>query len=147
MWILKNIRDYVDDSFKCSSDISTLDQTFEIVGKEELLRGIYYAETERSVIYLHRHEVIEDIYNTCIHEAIHHAIFSIVDSDDEGMGSLKIDIEQEHDIIRNMAWADFWAVDDYSQINGETIKTQMSLEEETKLYDKYNKLFNHGDWL
>ncbi len=147
MRALKNLARYVGDEYKCVGETSTFDQTFNIVGREELLRGVYYAESERSIVHLHRHEAIEDIYNTCVHETIHHCIFKIIDEKDEGMGSLMLDIEQEHDIIRNMAWADFWSVDDYSQINGEMVKTSMTSEEEKKLYDKYNKSFKESDWL
>ncbi len=137
----KNLMGYTHDDSYFISSTSTFDQTFQYVGKEELLRGVYYWDSERSIIYLHRHETIEDLINTCGHETIHHCIYQIVIEDDEGAGSLSLDIEQEHDIIRNMAWADFWAVNGYSQINNVFVKTKIQLELEKKLFKKYNKAF------
>jgi len=137
----KNLVGYTHDDSHFISSTSTFDQTFQYVGKEELLRGVYYWDSERSIIYLHRHEALEDLMNTCVHETIHHCIYQVIIEDDEGTGSLALDIEQEHDIIRNMAWADFWAVDGYSQINNVFIKTKIQPEIEKKLFKKYNKAF------
>jgi len=137
----KNLIGYTSDDSHIVSSTSTFDQDFQYVGKEELLRGVYYWDSERSIIYLHRHEAIEDLINTCKHETIHHCIYQIIIEDDEGTGSLALDIEQEHDIIRNMAWADFWAVDGYSQISGTFVKSKLRPNGEKRLYKKYNKQF------
>ena len=59
-------------------------------------RGVFFEESNRSIIILQNHECIEDILSTINHESIH---FCLRESDD-------IDIEQEEEIIFRMAWAD-----------------------------------------
>jgi len=137
----KNLKDYTDNTSNFSSGLSTFDQDFQYVGKEEILRGVYYWDSEKSHIYLHKHERIEDLCNTCMHETIHHCIFKITIDDDEGMGTLSLDMEEEHDIIRNMAWAEYWAVDGYSQIRKAFVKSKIQPNEEKILTKKYNKKF------
>ena len=55
----KNLKYYIPESHAVVSESSTFDQTFQYVGKEEILRGIYYWDSERSVIYLNSHEALE----------------------------------------------------------------------------------------
>lgn len=147
--MVKNIKDYIPEEQVFVLSTSTFDQDFKYVGREELLRGVYYWESDRSIIYLHRHETPEDLINTCVHETLHHCIADIIMEDDEGAGSLSMDIEQEHDIIRNMAWANYWAVDDYTAINNKLIKSKIQLPEEIALYKKFNKHFdaNEDKWI
>lgn len=139
---MKNIADFSTDAYRCVSNSSTFEQTFHFLGKEDLLRGIYYPETERSIVYLHKHETLDDLVNTCVHETIHHCIFGFTEEED----TFQIDIEQEHDIIRNMVWADFWAVDGVSIINKNLITALISPKEEKHLFFKYNKGFRKNDW-
>ncbi len=139
--MIKNIKEYTDDTTNYEAQLSTFDQDFKYTGKEEILRGVYYWDSERSLIFLSRHEVVEDLINTCIHETIHHCIYQITQECDEGLGSLSLDIEQEHDVIRNMAWANYWAVDGYSQIRGAFIKSKIQPKQEKILYKKYDKKF------
>ena len=147
--MLKNIKGYTDDTTAFESDLSTFDQDFKYTGKEEILRGIYYWDSERSLIFLSRHEVLEDLVNTCVHETIHHCIYQIVINEDEGLGTLALDMEQEHDIIRNMSWADYWAVDGYCQIRGVFIKSKLQPDKEKTLNRKYDKKFEEemDKWL
>ena len=139
--MLKNLKGYTDDTTNYESDLSTFDQDFKYTGKEEILRGVYYWDSERSLIFLSRHEVPEDLINTCVHETIHHCIYQIATGDDEGTGTLALDMEQEHDIIRNMAWAEFWAVDDWCQIRNTFIRSKIQLDEEKTLIRKYHKRY------
>jgi len=139
--MIKNLKEYTDDTTNYESDLSTFDQDFKYTGKEEILRGVYYWDSERSLIFLSRHEVPEDLVNTCVHETIHHCIYRIVQDEDEGLGTLSLDVEQEHDVIRNMAWANYWAVDGYCQIRGKFIKSKIQPEQEKILYRKYHKQF------
>lgn len=143
----KNIANYIDESIKSINETSTFDQNFEYVGREELLRGVYYHETERSVIYLHRHESFEDIINTCVHETIHHCVNMIVQEEADEGGGLRIDGEQEHDIIRNMAWANYWGVDGFTQISGKMYPSKITILEEEKIYKQLNKNFVEEEWL
>ena len=67
---------------------------FKVVGDE---RGIYYDETSRCVVYLNKHENIEDIYKTIQHEVIHYCISA---------NDITIDEGQEEKLIFNIQWAD-----------------------------------------
>ena len=102
-------------------------------------RGICIPETKRVVIFLNRHENAEDIMNTMVHEAIHCCI-----SDEEYFGDgepLIIDIEKEHEIIRQMAWfgENYDENTYYSIINGKNIKPLIKEDEYESLMKKYNK--------
>ena len=66
----------------------------EVLGHGE--RGIYYPESKRIVIYLDRHECLEDILSTIHHELIHAAV------EDQNL-----DDDQEEKLIYAMAWADY----------------------------------------
>lgn len=79
---------------------SRFTQDFKIFGTETRARGIFYPETFRSVVYTGEHECIEDIIQSCVHETIHGLIEEEKEDND-----LLIDIEQEHTVIRQMAWA------------------------------------------
>lgn len=66
----------------------------EVLGHDE--RGIYYPESKRIVIYLDRHECLEDILSTIQHELIHAAV------EDQNL-----DDDQEEKLIYAMAWAEY----------------------------------------
>ena len=68
--------------------------SMEVLGHGE--RGIYYPESKRIVIYLDRHECLEDILSTIQHELIHVAI------EDENL-----DEDQEEKLIYAMSWANY----------------------------------------
>jgi uncharacterized protein YjaZ len=68
---------------------------FKIFGED---RGAYYHESERALIFLNKHESLDDIYKTITHELIHHCI-KIHDVD--------IDDDQEEALIFQMSWAEF----------------------------------------
>ena len=61
-------------------------------------RGIYYEETNRSLIFLGSHETLEDLYKTITHEVMHHCF---VDDDIPEM-----DEEQEETLVHFAQWAD-----------------------------------------
>lgn len=66
----------------------------KILGHGE--RGIYYDDSKRIIIYLDRHECLQDIMSTIQHELIHAAI-----------ASEDLDEDQEELLIYAMAWADY----------------------------------------
>jgi hypothetical protein len=68
--------------------------SMQIFGHEE--RGIYFPENNRIVIYLDRHECLEDILSTIQHELIHVAI------EDENL-----DEDQEEKLIYALSWANY----------------------------------------
>lgn len=68
---------------------------FKVTGDD---RGVYYEESERSVIFLNKHESLDDIYKTITHEMIHHCINEF---------DIKMDEDQEELLIYQMAWAEF----------------------------------------
>ena len=64
------------------------------------LRGVYYSETDRCLIYLPMHEDIEDIYKTMTHETLHYCFEKAEETDD-------MDEDQEEKLIYNIQWAAF----------------------------------------
>ena len=68
--------------------------SMEVLGHGE--RGIYYPESKRIVIYLDRHECLEDILSTIQHELIHAAI------EDQNL-----DEDQEEKLIYALSWANY----------------------------------------
>ena len=60
-------------------------------------QGTYYPDSNRCVVYLNKHESLEDISKTIDHELFHY----IIDKMD-----IKIDDEQEHKAIYYLQWAD-----------------------------------------
>jgi|TARA_R110002020_G_scaffold249930_1_gene463969 hypothetical protein len=68
------------------------------VEKNEL-RGVYYSETDRCLVYLPMHEDIEDIYKTISHE-LFHACFDKAGETDE------MDEDMEERLIYNVQWAE-----------------------------------------
>ena len=62
------------------------------------LRGVYYSETDRCLIYLPMHEDLEDIYKTIDNE-VYHACFEKADETE------KMDEEMEERMIFCMQWA------------------------------------------
>tara|TARA_B100001750_G_scaffold144681_1_gene115511 strand:- start:5436 stop:5672 length:237 start_codon:yes stop_codon:yes gene_type:complete len=69
------------------------------VEKNEL-RGVYYSETDRCLVYLPMHEDIEDIYKTMTHEVFHACFDKAGEADD-------MDEDQEEKLIYNLQWAEF----------------------------------------
>ena len=63
------------------------------------LRGVYYSETDRCLIYLPMHEDLEDIYKTIDHE-VYHACFEKADETDN------MDETMEERLIYCLQWAD-----------------------------------------
>lgn len=68
---------------------------FRIFGED---RGVYYDESERILIFLNKHESMDDIYKTITHEVIHHCI---------NVANVVMDEDQEESLIFQMAWAEF----------------------------------------
>jgi hypothetical protein len=68
------------------------------VEKNEL-RGVYYSETDRCLIFLPMHEDLEDIYKTINHELLHYC-FEKADETDN------MDEDQEERLIYNLQWAE-----------------------------------------
>ena len=62
-------------------------------------RGVYFAETERALVYLPMHESVEDIYKTINHEVYHHCFEVAGESE-------KMDEEMEEDLIFQLSWAE-----------------------------------------
>ncbi len=55
-------------------------QTFKLfVESGETMRGVFYGEDKSSYVFLNRHENVEDIISTCVHEGLHAAIWTIVE--------------------------------------------------------------------
>ena len=79
------------------SDQLIFKQDIKIVPDEDLVRGMYFENTKRSVVYARTHECIEDLIQTCVHETLHH----VIDTIDE---DLELDSEQEHRIIKFIQW-------------------------------------------
>lgn len=79
----------------CVSIQSMVSVDFRIFGTEN--RGIYYHESKRAVIYLNKHESLEDIIKTIQHEMIHHCI---------NMHDIEIDEDQEEALIFQISWAE-----------------------------------------
>jgi hypothetical protein len=69
----------------------------KILGHDE--RGIYYPESKRIVIYLDRHECLDDIFSTIQHECIHYAIHTCEENLDE---------DQEEKLIYQLSWAEYY---------------------------------------
>ncbi len=84
-------------------------QTFRLFNQSgEIYRGVFYADSKRSYVFLHRHECIPDIIATSIHECLHAAIFQCIEweLDDLAEGKLldknivRMDDNEEHNMIR-----------------------------------------------
>ena len=84
-------------------------QTWRIFNQSgEIYRGVFYADSKRSYVFLHRHECIPDIIATSIHECLHAAIFQCIEweLDDLAEGKLldknivRMDDNEEHNMIR-----------------------------------------------
>ena len=63
------------------------------------LRGVYYSETDRCLIFLPMHETIEDVYKTMTHEAFHYCFEKAGEADN-------MDEDQEERLIYNLQWAE-----------------------------------------
>lgn len=72
---------------------------FRISPSTEGLRGVYYSESNRCLIFLSHHESLEDIYKTIQHEVVHKCIDDL--EENETMDEL-----QEERAIFYTAWAE-----------------------------------------
>lgn len=63
------------------------------------LRGVYYSETDRCLIFLPMHETIEDVYKTITHEVFHYCFEKHDETD-------SMDEDQEERLIYNLQWAE-----------------------------------------
>jgi Zn-dependent peptidase ImmA (M78 family) len=68
---------------------------FKVVGTDN--RGIYYHDSKRAIIYLNKHESLEDIIKTIQHEMVHHCI---------NIHGIEMDEDEEESLIYQMAWAE-----------------------------------------
>lgn len=84
-------------------------QTWRIFNQSgEILRGVFYYDSKRSYIFLHRHECVPDIIATSIHESLHAGIFQCIEweLDDLAEGKIldknivRMDDNEEHNMIR-----------------------------------------------
>lgn len=84
-------------------------QTWRIFNQSgESYRGVFYSDSKRSYVFLHRHECIEDIIATSVHESLHAAIFQCTEweFDELSLGKLldkdliRMDDNEEHSMIR-----------------------------------------------
>jgi len=69
-----------------------VNSTFKVVGDDH---GVYYDNSDRIIIYLNKHENIEDLLSTITHEYIHYCI------KDEGL-----DDDQEERLIYCVLWSE-----------------------------------------
>lgn len=76
-------------------------QDFKLFPVEDILRGKYENLSNRSYVFVGRHELLEDLYHTCEHEDIHAVLDHIITED-----NLFIDVDMEHWAILQMAWAE-----------------------------------------
>lgn len=83
--------------------ISDWTQDFRIINYQDATEyGVCYQGTKQVWITLHRHESIQNILDTILHESIHQAICSkVTGTIDE---SENFDIEQEHEIMKRIFW-------------------------------------------
>lgn len=65
-------------------------------------RGIYYGDSQRLILYINKHESLDDFLKTINHELIHHCI---------NICEEEIDEDQEEHLIFMMNWADEELVD------------------------------------
>jgi len=64
--------------------------------------GVTYGATKQAWCTLHRHESLDNIYNTLHHESVHQAIIDdITGAPDE---SESMDGEQEHELMLRLFW-------------------------------------------
>ena len=84
-------------------------QNFRLFNQSgEILRGVFYGDSKRTYVFLHRHECIPDIIATSIHESLHAGIFQCMEweLDDLADGKLldkdiiRMDDNEEHNMIR-----------------------------------------------
>lgn len=94
------IPDFTNDGDMLIGKASRFIQDFQIIPHEVLCRGVFHSESYRSVVYVGRHESIPEIIDSCVHETIHGIIQEAIDDEE-----VKIDIEQEHNAIKYMMWA------------------------------------------
>lgn len=104
------------DMFVVDHDDHDYYQTFKI-NSDEPERGIYFGDSDRSIIFLKNHECEPDILESCEHEDIHAGIYhSLLEEEDETFLSIndftRCDVFFEHKIIRMMQWIDEYLEDD-----------------------------------
>lgn len=92
-------------------------QTFTIAPQlGESYRGVFYADNKQSYVHAGRHENIEDIISTCVHESLHAAIWECSDWEYIEMWNnelrekdiIKTDDRKEHNAIRVMLMAEHY---------------------------------------
>lgn len=89
-------------------------QDFKIGLRRDDCRGMFYENSGRSFVYLYYQESPDEVIDTCVHETIHAAIDHCSGWEDNELEEGKITEEDafyvddlsEHDIIRNMMWAE-----------------------------------------
>jgi hypothetical protein len=64
--------------------------------------GVVYHETKQCWITLHRHESIQHILDTIIHESLHIAIMDT--STGANNESEDMNMEQEHELMKRVIW-------------------------------------------
>lgn len=100
------MKEYTPD-FSPEGDMVYINQSLitsdiQIMNVEKRVRGIFHPETYRTIGFAIEHETLEDLYSTLgLHEPLHGLIQEEKDEDP----NLKIDEDQEHWVIRQMAWA------------------------------------------
>ena len=67
---------------------------FGFTGEDQ---GVFFETTNRCIVYLNKHESLDDIIKTVDHEVFHFCVTKL----DE-----KIDDEQEHKMIYYLQWAE-----------------------------------------
>ena len=84
-------------------------QTWRLFNQSgEILRGVFYADSKRSYVFMHRHECIPDIIATSVHESLHAGVFQCIEweLDDLEDGKIldkdttRMDDNEEHNMIR-----------------------------------------------
>lgn len=106
--IIKPILETDGDFYEADVDYPSY-QTWRITNQSgENFRGVFYSDSKRTYVFLHRHECIEDIIATSVHESIHAGIFQCVEweYDELEKGKLldkymiRMDDNEEHNMIR-----------------------------------------------
>lgn len=82
-------------------DFEHYHQDFKLMPTEDIVRGIYENYSNKSYVFVARHETLDEIYHTSEHEDIH-AVFDHIIEDD----NLQVDVSMEHWAIRQMMWSE-----------------------------------------
>jgi len=71
----------------------------DFVVEKNDLRGVYYSETDRCLVFLPMHEDIEDLYRSITHELLHYCFEKADEAE-------SMDERMEEALIFNMQWAE-----------------------------------------